>query len=292
MTGQPQIGLFAQTACIWEATARKVGNVHRYADFADVTYLDFLLSAASIAEPMSMACHSPLGESILNTIDARSRVAHTNTNLGIVLLLAPLAAVPEGEPLREGVRRVLAKATVGDALATFAAIRIAKPGGLGTAAKEDVAGMPTLPLKQVMALAADRDSIARQYATDFADVFDFGVPTLQDAFEQFLSMEAVIINCQLRWLARTPDSLIARKCGAATAERVRAEAERVQFLGGIATVEGRAAGVAFDKYLRSDGHRLNPGTTADLVTAALFIALRESKLYPHLPFAWNVTDWL
>ena len=40
------VGLCAQLACVLEATARKPGNVHRFADFDDVSYLDFVTAAA------------------------------------------------------------------------------------------------------------------------------------------------------------------------------------------------------------------------------------------------------
>ena len=88
------IGLCAQLACILEATARKPGNVHRYADFADATYLDFLLSAAAIAPVMEQAPRRRVGETVLRAVRATRRVVATNTNLGTILLLAPLAAVP------------------------------------------------------------------------------------------------------------------------------------------------------------------------------------------------------
>ena len=143
-----------------------------------------------------------------------------------------------------------------------------------------------------MKLAADRDMVARQYANGFADVFDFGVPAFLNAFERFGCIEAAIIDSQLRWLAEYPDSLIARKNGLAVAEDVNQRAAEVQKLGGIATPEGRRAGVALDKHLRSDGNKLNPGTTADLITACLFVTLRENKVAPSAPFRWDVPDWL
>jgi triphosphoribosyl-dephospho-CoA synthase len=143
-----------------------------------------------------------------------------------------------------------------------------------------------------MRLAADRDLVARQYANGFADVFDFGVPTFLDAYERFGCVEAAVIDAQLHWLAEYPDSLIARKTGPAVAEDVRRRAAEVVRLGGIATPEGRRAGVELDRHLRSDGNRLNPGTTADLITACLFVALRERKVTPSAPFRWQVPDWL
>src|SRR5947209_17814526 len=97
------LGLCAQLACVWEATARKAGNVHRYADFADLTYLDFALSAAASAPVLAAAPGRRLGVTVRDCVLATRRVAASNSNLGMVLLLAPLAAVPEGTDLQEGV---------------------------------------------------------------------------------------------------------------------------------------------------------------------------------------------
>jgi triphosphoribosyl-dephospho-CoA synthase len=101
-----------------------------------------------------------------------------------------------------------------------------------------------------------------------------------------------VIDCQLRWLAEYPDSLIARKNGSDVADNVRHRAAEVQRIGGIGSPEGRRAGVELDRFLRSDGNRLNPGTTADLVTACLFVALRENRVEPRSPFRWAAEDWL
>jgi triphosphoribosyl-dephospho-CoA synthase len=179
-----------------------------------------------------------------------------------------------------------------DAREVFQAIRLANPGGLGDAPEQDVRQEPTVTLLEAMKLAADRDMVARQYANGFADVFDFGVPAFLAGFERFGCVEAAIIESQLHWLAEYPDSLIARKNGPAVAADVQSRAAEVLKLGGIATPEGRRGGVELDKHLRSDGNKLNPGTTADLITACLFVALRENKVAPAAPFRWQVPDWL
>src|SRR5438876_739889 len=95
------VGLCAQLACVLEATARKPGNVHRFMDFADTSYLDFLLSAAAIAPVMERAVGRPVGETVLEAIRATRRVTSANTNLGIVLLLAPLAAASGGRTIAD-----------------------------------------------------------------------------------------------------------------------------------------------------------------------------------------------
>src|SRR6476661_3291648 len=116
-------------ACTWEVTARKAGNVHRSIDFDDVTYADFIRSAQAMAPEIGLAVTRPLGETVLAAIRATRAVVRTNTNLGIVLLLAPLAKVPDGLDLRAGVREVLEHATIDDSANVFAAIRLAAPGG-------------------------------------------------------------------------------------------------------------------------------------------------------------------
>jgi triphosphoribosyl-dephospho-CoA synthase len=302
--GQYQIATAIRAACVWEVTARKAGNVHRYADAPGATYLDFVLSAGEIADRLADVFSSSvqmrraagrIGHSIHTAVWATSQVAQTNTNLGIVLLLAPLAGVwaePDSGHRRRELEQVLSRLSVDDARRVYEAIRIANPGGLGDAPEQDVREEPTVTLLEAMKLAADRDLIARQYANGFADVFDFGVPAFLDAFDRFGCVEAAVVDSQLRWLAEYPDSLIGRKNGLAVAEDVRQRAAEVLRLGGIATPEGRRAGVALDRHLRSDGNKLNPGTTADLITACLFVALRENKVRPSAPFRWHVQDWL
>src|SRR5262245_909444 len=126
----PDLGLCAQLACIWEATARKAGNVHRLVDFADLTYLDFLASAAAITPVLADAPRQRVGATILDAVKMTRRVVQTNTNLGILLLIVPLATVPPDEPLRPGLRRILANLDIDDARNVYAAIRLAVPGGL------------------------------------------------------------------------------------------------------------------------------------------------------------------
>ena len=285
-------GELAQTACIWEAVARKVGNVHRSADFLTTTLTDFLISAAAIAGPLKAATRNTVGTSILSAVKATHALVEQNTNLGIILLLAPLCAVRSEGRLRSSMQDILNSLTADDARSVYEAIRVANPGGLGDAPEQDVRAEPTVTLLEAMRLAADRDAVARQYANGYADVFDLGVPAFLEAFAKFGCVEAAVIESQLRLLATHLDSLIARKNGHAIADDVRRRAGVVQQFGGIATPEGRAAGVALDRHLRSDGNKLNPGTTADLITACLFVALRENKVTPSAPFRWHVTDWL
>jgi triphosphoribosyl-dephospho-CoA synthase len=276
------IGLCAQLACVLEVMAPKPGNVHRYADFADMTVLDFVVSAGAIAPVMERAHRCEVGETILEAVRATRRVTAVNTNLGIILLLAPLAAVGPGEDLDRGVARVLGGTDVDDARRVYDSIRLARPGGLGRVAEQDVAGEPTLPLVDVMRLAAGRDRVARQYVTGFHDVFR-GTEVLAVELRRAACLEDAVVACYLRLLTTYPDSLIARKLGPGSAAEVSSRAGRVMDLGGPYTAEGRDELARLDAWLRADGNRRNPGTTADLVTASLFVALRRRIIQLPLP---------
>ncbi len=169
-------GRLAQTACLLEVTARKPGNVHRYADLPGLHFIDFLLSATAIAEPLDRAATDGSWPQPCWARSRRPGGSSTNTNLGIVLLLAPLAAVADCVDLAEGVEDVLAATTVDDARDVYRAIRLAQPGGLGEVADQDIAREPTITLRAVMGLAAERDSIARQYANGFREVLGEALP--------------------------------------------------------------------------------------------------------------------
>jgi triphosphoribosyl-dephospho-CoA synthase len=276
-------GLCSQIACIWEATARKPGNVHRYCDFADSSYTDFLLSAAAIAPVMTTACQRRVGATILDAVRATRRVTGTNTNLGIVLLLAPLATVAPETELRSGVERVLDGLDVEDARLTYEAIRLASPGGLGDAPEQDVREEPTQTLRQVMALAAERDLIARQYANGFAEVFEEGAPAVLAGLERTGSIEGAIIHAHLHLMAHHPDTLIARKSGRAEAEEAARRAREVLDAGSTELKR-------FDGWLRAEGHARNPGATADLLAACLFVLLRENTIELPLRYPWTMDE--
>jgi triphosphoribosyl-dephospho-CoA synthase len=271
-------GRLAQIACILEVTARKPGNVHRSADLPDLRFVDFLLSAAAIVEPLDRAAVDGVGRAVFSSIEATQRVVGTNTNLGIVLLLAPLAAVGDHDDLASGVEAVLAATTIEDARQVFRAIRLARPGGLGEVPEQDVANEPTLPLRAVMALARERDSIALQYANGFREVLVDALPELRRSLQAGRPLEIAIISTYLKFLARHPDSLIVRKCGLVRATEVSRRAAELLESGWPDCAEAPARLANFDAWLRHPDNRFNPGTSADLVTATLYAALREGTI--------------
>jgi triphosphoribosyl-dephospho-CoA synthase len=265
---------------VLEVGAEKPGNITPSHDFHDTTYEDMLRSAIAVGPALARAGERSVGDTVLAVVEATRAAAKANTNLGIALLLAPLAkaALGGGGPLRERLGAVLRALDVADARAAYAAIRLAGAGGLEEPVEHDVRSEPAVGLRDAMAGAAGRDSIASEYVTDFALTFEAGLPALAAALGDGLAERDAIVELHLRLLAATPDTLIARKRGEDAAARVSAGAHDVLGAGGVRTAEGRRALASFDASLREPGNALNPGTTADLVTATLFVALVERML--------------
>ena len=271
------IAAAAQLACLLEASAPKPGNVSPGRSFGDASYEDFLASAAAIGEPLAAAGCRPLGATIRAAVEATARWTRSNTNLGMVLLLAPLArAAHATRPLRDSVRHELEATTVDDAREVYAAIRLAAPGGLGRAADHDVAGEPTVTLLDAMRLAADRDGIAREYATAFETTFGLAAPALGRARADGLSWSDATVEVFLTLLAAAPDTHIVRRGGAGLAAEVSARAAAVLSAGGVRSEQGRAALAEMDRALRDERHLANPGTSADLTAAAIFVVLLDT----------------
>lgn len=277
-----------ELACLMEATARKPGNVHPGASFSDLCYDDFVKGAAAIAPVLARSEQQPLGQTVLDAIIATQAQTTTNLNLGIVLLLAPLAAVPLSVDIKDGIGDVLKRTTQRDAALVYDAIRLAQPGGLGEVDDQDVAETPTQTLLEVMQLAADRDLIATQYATDFrlvrslAEQFNQHWIQLRDAVNvlRMPLWECSVIATFLELMATHPDSLIARKVGLDVAKEAQRRAGMVIAANWPLDLQGWGFFRDFDDWLRADGHRRNPGTSADLMAATIFVLLRQGWFKP------------
>ena len=260
-------------------SAAKPGNITPAHGFSDTTYADMVRSALALGPVFARGrvLRGTVGELIANGVRATARVARANTNLGIVLLFAPLARAAvtgrAGEPLRSAVERVLAQLDVDDAADTFAAIALAHPGGLGDATEHDIRDPARVTLREAMAAAAHRDSVASEYATGYEIVFEGAMPLLNDALgTKGRSTLDAIVWLHLGLLCGWPDTLIVRKAGAEAAQAVSAAAREVR--------DGVRSLADFDASLRADGNRLNPGTTADLVAATLLAALLQGVRLP------------
>ena len=267
-----------------EVCARKPGNVSRDHDFSDTSFEDFLLSAIAISPAFESAAESGVGQVIWQAALDTRRWVRPNTNLGLILLLVPLvkAAVKASglDNIRQSLRLILNSLSIEDARLAYAAIRLARPGGLGKVSEADIAEEPAITLLQAMILAQSWDSIASEYATGFSITFEIGLPALKRALLETADFSHAVVQAYLTILSRIPDTLIARKIGFESARQVSLHAEEALGLGGVFTPKGREAVLKMDKTLRNPAHTLNPGATADLTAAAIFLELIESKEFP------------
>jgi triphosphoribosyl-dephospho-CoA synthase len=284
-------------ACALDVQVRKPGNVSVHSAGHGMDAALFLASADAAAGPLFEA-GTRVGRRVEGAVRATWAVAGCNTNLGILLLCAPVALAVERFPdaadapaLRAALAAVLGDLDRGDAAAAFRAIARANPGGLGQATEQDVHDEPAVDLRSAMALAAGRDSIAAQYRDGYALVFDTVLPALGAAFDAAPDLPpgltpdatprdrtampapktvASVQRAYLALLATVPDSHIARKRGAAEAASVmhqaRAWHERAS---AGATLDADPAFHAWDAALKADG--LNPGTSADLLVAGMML---------------------
>lgn len=260
-------------ACDQEIAALKPGNVHVHAPGHRMTADDFRRSARAAAGPLC-AEGAPLGQRVLNAVAATRATVGQNTNLGILLLSAPIVmAAEQGDCSRAGMTAVLDAATVQDTADVFEAIRLASPAGLGDAPRHDVRGAATAPLRPVMREAAGRDRIAAQYASGFQEVFGPGSDAYRSALTRWGDPLWATTGAYLRFLASAPDSHILRKFGASTADQVRAEAIQAEaaLLGAAHPEDQTQALLNWDTDLKRRG--INPGTSADLTVATVLAAL-------------------
>ena len=272
------LGQKVTLACMLEVSAPKPGNVHRGADFEDLTFYDFIQSAVAIGSVFERHKVLSLGQLVFAAVEATQSVVATNTNLGLILLMAPLAKADT--PDSEGVRAVLTELKPEDAELVYLAISSSKAGGLGDVAKMDVAERPPKSLLSAMEHASERDFIAAQYVNGFDDILSVAAPKLYQNQQAGLSQIDAIVRTHVELMSLYPDTLIARKCGDDVA---RESASRAGFvLEQVANGEDEylVALAEFDFWLRADQHRRNPGTTADIIGAALLIGLMEGWLAP------------
>ena len=211
-------GGIASLVCLLEVTASKPGNVHRGADFEDVTFEDFATSSVVFGQVIDSNAECSLGDTVLAAVAQTKAVVGTNTNLGIVLLLTPLAkliARADVERLDQSqVESFLGQLPASDGEKVLQAIALANPGGLGDSSQMDVRSNNggEVDLLAAMELAKDRDAIALQYVTGFRKIFELGVPLLAKGREIFDSLTSAIVFAHVALMADHADSLIERKC--------------------------------------------------------------------------------
>jgi triphosphoribosyl-dephospho-CoA synthase len=270
-----QLAKAYKAACMAELQALKPGNVHAFADGHGMTIDDFIKSADVTADIIARSDLS-LGERIFYAAEATKNAVGQNTNLGVLLLCAPIIdaalQLADGQTLQQGLHETLSRLTVSDAEYVSRAIVLASPGGLGNAAQYDVREIPNVSLLKMMNAAQDRDRIAWQYANDFKDIMEFGLSRYADAMIKWVNPAWSATDLYLAFLAHYPDTHIMRKYGESLAASVRQEAAEFEQMHSAAEnpklVQKRL--LDWDASLKQRG--INPGTSADLTVATLLLS--------------------
>lgn len=266
-------------ACTLDVTVRKPGNVSQHSAGHRMQAQMFLDSAKAAAGPLFIAGHG-VGQRIEAAMRGTWATVGCNTNLGILLLCAPVAVAAErgGTATRASLESVLASLDIDDARAAFRGIALANPGGLGSAAEQDVHAEPTIGLREAMGLAAERDLIARQYRDGYGDLFDRLLPVDFLATPCNLAVSSTVAAVQalyLDLLSSFADSHIVRKHGIPVAQTVMAAAQvwRQRAAAGE-PLDASPAFIAWDESLKAQG--VNPGTTADMTVAVLMLSALQA----------------
>lgn len=275
---QRVVAAAVRDACRFDVIAFKPGNVSIASDGHSMAAADFL-GAAAVATPWLVRLDIELGEAVLGAVRASVASAKCNTNLGIILLCAPLARAAllreSDESLEASLSKLLERTTVADTQAVYAAIRVAAPAGLGTSDAYDVAEDPEVTLREAMRFAAVRDRIAFQYANQFKDIFHCTLPLLRSYRDRWHSMAWSCVGVYLTSLAEFGDSHVERKYGRDIALDVKKDARALECA--FKACENPATFAAelekFDRKLKREG--VNPGTSADITVASVLTALLQ-----------------
>jgi triphosphoribosyl-dephospho-CoA synthase len=281
MISPQQLGELYRQACEIELQAFKPGNVSVYSEGHDMTVADFRISAEVSAAPLCNPDYC-LGEKIFYAVKNTREAVACNTNLGIILLCAPLMqAISYTHPdltLRQALRQVLTTTTLEDADWVFKAITLASPGGLGDSDEQDVKTQATVTLTEAMQLAAAKDRIALQYVTDYKDIFDFTVLIYYNAMSKWGNQGWAVVSVYADLLRQFPDSHIERKYGNQHSEMV---ASKMTLLSEELSKAESPEHImpmlySMDQELKSKG--VNPGTAADITVATVLTAFLEDLL--------------
>nr|AAS88984.1 conserved protein [Methylotuvimicrobium kenyense] len=281
MIAAANLAEYYRQACEIELQAFKPGNVSVYADGHDMSIDDFRISA-EVSAPHLVNSDYSLGEKIYYAIKATREAVGCNTNLGIVLLCAPLLQAAElrqpNESLRQALHKVLNRTTLDDADWVYKAIVLASPGGLGHSSEQDVGEAPAVTLLEAMQIAADRDRIALQYCSDYKDIFDFGILRYNAGLTRWAEANWAAVAVYAGLLSLYPDSHIERKYGNRFTLSVASKMSQIdQALQASERPELILPLLhQVDSEFKSEG--INPGTTADLTVATVLAVFLEDHI--------------
>ncbi|HYN53420.1 MAG TPA: triphosphoribosyl-dephospho-CoA synthase [Methylotenera sp.] len=265
-----------KNACMAELQALKPGNVHLFADGHGMTIHDFIKSADASASIIAQP-DLTVGERIYSAVEATQKAVGLNTNLGVILLCAPLIhAALLGNvtfSLQENLNHTLNQLTVQDAELTAKAILLANPAGLGNSHQHDVNETPNVTLLEMMRVAAHKDRIAWQYANAYQDIVAFGLQSYTKAIARWQNPAWATTALYLDFLAHRMDTHIARKYGESFATNVMLEAQPFEtiFLASDNPKLVHKKLLDWDASLKK--RNINPGTSADFTVATVLASL-------------------
>ena len=277
MTSQSKVSSFqdiVMSSFITEVNSLKPGNVSCYSEGHGMTVDDFVKSA-ELTSPILCDPALSVGQRVLESVRATISEVGCNTNLGMLLLFAPLLRAAElgKSSLQSNLNVVLRGLDAKDTACIFEAISHASPGGLGESKKYDVNKRleDGTTLQEAMMEARNRDSIAKQYVTDFIDIFSMGYKCIGDFAVRWNSVQWAVVACYIRFMAEFPDSHISRKFGLEVAEQIKINAVPIAkaFQKNDSPEDGAEILMKFDGELKEKG--TNPGTSADLTAASLLV---------------------
>jgi triphosphoribosyl-dephospho-CoA synthase len=265
----------AQLALLLEVSGTpKPGNVDRNRDLPDLRFEEFLSGAVGAGAGLRAAESGTVGTAFERAITGMADGHGENTQFGVLLLLTPLVRAASNDNLSPvGVERVVANTTVEDAASFYRAFEhcdvfVAEPSKEweDLDVRRGAAAIPAaekrgLTLLDVMALGDSKDDVAREWTGGFERSFE--VAERIEKLSGPLSDRASAVFCEE--LAERPDTLVAKKHGNEVAIEASEEVEK--HLGDVEMLEAVADGFV--------ERGINPGTTADIVAAGLFIALER-----------------
>lgn len=271
-------------SCLLELRSLKPGNVGVHGDGHGMTLQQFIDSAMASSSALFDASNETVGQRVLAAVTRTHQAVGDNTNLGIILLVSPiiqclmkhcLHGLKPLHSLQDLTASVLENLTVEDAIDAYQAIHIAAPGGMGEVADHDVADIPDITLKQAMDISAPYDRVAYQYHTNYKEIFEQNLSIYWQYLKKWQQPRWATTAVFLTQWAREPDTLIIRKQGLLKAQQISDMiaplTEQVLASNDPQLVEGEL--LALDKQLKSES--INPGTTADITVATLFVAQLE-----------------
>ena len=251
----------------------KPGNVNLLSSHKDTKAQDYLDSAILSSKELFNQNYS-LGKRILESVNVTRSQVNVNTNLGIILLCAPVIQSYidfNNLDLREGIKNTLSTTSIKDTHDLCAAINISSPGGLGDSDMYDTASYPNASIKQIMDYSQEYDRISYQYSHNFSDIFDFIIPKLEFLNQRYESLDISLSLLFIEILAKIPDSHISRKFGDKIAKKTSNNAyDLLKILDREYDPDYLAKALNnLDYEYKKKG--INPGTTADLLVASLMI---------------------